>query len=93
MSDQSDQPPKTDKPELFDVRDLVANDPDLPGGILPSRKRSASAQRQRNAPKPTRSSSGKAPVYMFVIYGIIGALIGIPAAIFLFIRYVLPPFR
>jgi len=92
MSDNNDKSAGKAKPETFDVRELVANDPDLPQGVLPARKRSA-AKRQRNAPKPTRSESGKSSVYLFVVLGLLGALIAVPAAIFIFIRYVLPPFR
>jgi hypothetical protein len=92
MSDDNKAPGGKGKPEMFDVRELVANDPDLPQGILPARKRSA-AKRQRKAQKPTRSESGKSSVYLFVVLGLLGALIAVPAAIFIFIRYVLPPFR
>ncbi len=94
MSDKKEQAKPKAPAELFEVRDLVANDPDFPKNVLPSRKRSRKADRRRPAEKPTRDAdSGKSSVYLWAFLGILGFLIVIPSFIFILIRYVLPPFR
>lgn len=77
--------------EMFDVRDLVAKDPDLPKRVFePKRKKKGSRHGKAPAGKNTRKTSGNSSIYIFLTLAVLFLLIVVPAVIFIFIRYVLP---
>lgn len=91
MSGKSeDKKPGADE-ELFDVRDLVAKDPDLPKRIFEAR-REKKVQRPGKAPveKATRQTSNKSSIYIFLTLALLLILVVVPIVCFIFIRYVLP---
>lgn len=91
MSGKSgDKKPEADD-ELFDVRELVAKDPDLPKRIFEA-KRAKKEHRPGRAPvqKTTRKTSNKSSIYIFLTLALLFILIVVPIVCFIFIRYVLP---
>lgn len=77
--------------ELFDVRELVAKDPDLPKRIFEAR-RANKKQRPGKAPveKISPQTSNKSSIYIFLTLAVLLILVVVPIVCFIFIRYVLP---
>lgn len=83
------QPPEND--EMFDVRDLVAKDPDLPKRVFqPKHARKGARPVKQQAAKNTRTTSNKSSIYIFLTLAVLFLVIVVPATIFIFIRYILP---
>ena len=84
------KPPRDE--EMFDVRDLVAKDPDLPKRVFAPKRPKPPGKRPGKAPaaKATRTTSSKSSIYIFLTLAVLFLVIVVPAVIFIFIRYVLP---
>lgn len=94
MSGNQDKSKNSAKEEVFNVKDLVSNDPDFPKGILPAKKtKTPKSGRRHPGEKTSRRTSSKTPTFIIIALAIVGSVILLAIALFVLIRHVLPPFQ
>ena len=80
--------PRESAEEMFDVRELVANDPDLPKGF--SQRKRKKGPGKAPPPRNTRKTTSKKSIYLFLILGILFTLGVAVGGFFILVRYILP---